>query len=408
MRKIITATLFLCIAFVPARAQWAQTNGLYTIGTIKTMATDSDYLYAGIMNNCLQYGEIHRSADAGVTWTSIATGLPVFNEAYVVYKLGNRLFACTYDSWNVVGNGIYVSFDQGNTWIQSDSGLPANSIVAAMAEHGGVLYATTCAGWYGSFYASTDSGGTWSLRGMLGSNANAWSIAFQGSDIFLGTTNGVLKSVNGGASWTTLTNGLPSGAYAQHVFTYGTNLFACVTSMTYDGLYISSNGGASWTVVQTGLTADYPVYSHISMPNVLYISADGVYASYDGGYSWANTGTNEIGYMARDSNYLYLGIQPSNGVWRAPLNTITGEIPVEQPTVGVAPNPFSSVSTVRFSVPQEHANVTIFDLTGKTIRNFNCSGTGAEIDRTGMESGLYMLRVTDDAGEISELKLVVN
>lgn len=407
MKQFLTLLSFLLLHSISAHAQWAQTNGLYAVGTIRSFTNDGTHLYAGIMNNCVNQTDIHRSDDAGVTWTSITNGLPRFTEVFVLQLYGNKLFTATHDGVNSVGNGIYVSNDQGNSWAESDSGLPPNAVVSAMAARGPMLYAAVADGWYPAFYASADSGATWTYCSALG--GTTWSIAFLGSHIYVGTTNGVFKSTNGGFNWTLLSNGLPpSGAVYEHVFTVGQNVFASASYTGYsDGLYVSTNGGASWSVDSVGLPFPYPVQSHVTVGNVVYVTSYGVFASYDGGFSWANTGTNEIGYLTADPTYLYVGIQPTNGVWRTPLALMTGEHSAAPLKPELAPNPFSTVTTLSFPAHYDHARITIFDLSGKTVRDFECSGTRVQLDRSGMESGLYLLRMTGDDGSSTEQKLIV-
>jgi photosystem II stability/assembly factor-like uncharacterized protein len=406
MKQSRTLLFFLLFISTASQAQWTQTNGLYTIGSIRALATDNQYLYAGIGNNCLTYGEIHRSADGGASWVSIAAGLPVFNMAFDVEVFGNKLFAATYDQLNNVGNGIYVSVNQGNTWTQSDNGLPANSMVTTITANGSILYAIGGGGYATSLYASSDSGATWLLRGAIA--ANAWSLSFLGNDIYAGTVAGLRKSTDGGATWTTLTNGLPAGGLCLYTFTAGPNVFTSVSYTPNDnGLYVSIDNGASWVVDSVGLLHQYPVESHLIVGNVIYVAAYGVCASYDGGFTWVNTGTTQSGELALDQNYMYVGLEPANDVWRIPRSVMTGENLIPGPEIGIAPNPFSTITTLSFPSPQNNASITICDLSGKIVCDFKCSGLNVQLDRSGMESGLYLLRATDDNGKVSQMKLLV-
>ncbi len=77
--------------------------------------------------------------------------------------------------------------------------------------------------------------------------------------LYTATYDGVFKSMNGGGSWSAVSNGLPSqytGGLAIDPKTPGT-LYVIMGS---GGIYKSVNGGQSWTEINNGLQPlDYPV-----------------------------------------------------------------------------------------------------------------------------------------------------
>lgn len=114
---------------------------------------------------------------------------------------------------------------------------------------------------------------------------------------------GILKSTNGGDSWTRVAASILApagqlGGFVYHVSidratagsATGTTLFAA----TNLGLIRSTNSGASWSNVLQGFATD--VVQHPTRPEVWYAAignlfgaaANGVYISTNGGTTWAS------------------------------------------------------------------------------------------------------------------------
>ena len=123
-------------------------------------------------------------------------------------------------------------------------------------------------------------------------------------------TNGVFKTVDGGASWAPVNTGLPrytgSTTTALDVLAlaiHPTNpdivwatLVDLVSPTRVGYIYKTTNGGATWTNVSTGLNTDTDIRALIvdqGDPNILYAAGAGtvanpgaVYKSTDGGMTW--------------------------------------------------------------------------------------------------------------------------
>ncbi|NVK04447.1 MAG: T9SS type A sorting domain-containing protein [Flavobacteriia bacterium] len=89
-------------------------------------------------------------------------------------------------------------------------------------------------------------------------------------------------------------------------------------------------------------------------------------------------------------------------------NGIQGGVSVEEfsnETIFLNPNPMSDRATV--ALPEGEFNGQIVDLTGRVIRTFNNASTEITIEREGMNSGIYMLVLTNENGETNTTKFVV-
>jgi len=107
---------------------------------------------------------------------------------------------------------------------------------------------------------------------------------------------GLWKTVNGGESWTPITDNLPS-LNIQAVAIAKTN-HNSITIITPSGVFRSLNAGATWSIRYDGNlnVLNNSLIIHPNNPNLLYIAGQkegpnnppGVYLSKDGGNSWNN------------------------------------------------------------------------------------------------------------------------
>jgi hypothetical protein len=227
----------------------------------------------------------------------------------------NIRYTLNYDESNIVRPAR--SADGGMTWTDSPYwtntiGDDAYSIHADPAATNRLLVST-----YNALYLSTDSGATFTSKY---SNANGLYIAgafFDGANIYVGTSAGLLVSNNNGASFTLSTApGLPAGgaiislAGAKSGAT--TRLFVAMANAgdvypgllaeeldtSYLGLYSLDVGAASWTSRGAGVPAtEYPHFVAMARNDITRVYAAGssaagapiILKSTTGGASWSDT-----------------------------------------------------------------------------------------------------------------------
>jgi hypothetical protein len=100
----------------------------------------------------------------------------------------------------------------------------------------------------------------------------------------------------------------------------------------------------------------------------------------------------------------------ANGV--AVLDTIdcsvdVQEINVPDYSISIAPNPFSSLTTISFSILQRNTTIKIIDIFGKEIESFNFLGSQFVINKGGLKAGIYFVQVTDNKKNVTNRKIVV-
>jgi len=109
-----------------------------------------------------------------------------------------------------------------------------------------------------------------------------YSFAFSDTNLFAGTSGGVYRSTNNGASWKAANSGLPN-AYVYSLAFNGKNLFAGTNGY---GIFVSTNNGASWTLPFLGLESN-EIYSLAISGSNIFAGIDGdVMLSTDNGKNW--------------------------------------------------------------------------------------------------------------------------
>jgi hypothetical protein len=199
--------------------------------------------------------------------------------------------------------GAFQSLDAGQTWTGLTNGLtdfPINALAIDTSTSPRTLYAGTGVG---GVFSSTDGGLNWSkvLQLPNSSTANPCSnyshipctlvLAVDpttSSNVYAGTSAGVYKSADRGATWNAFNAGLSSTAalgVRALVFDGGT-LYAGAG----DGVYILAPGATSWSSTVLGVDVQNIGIDPTTSPHTLYTASQNsaAYKSMDGGSTWTN------------------------------------------------------------------------------------------------------------------------
>lgn len=78
--------------------------------------------------------------------------------------------------------------------------------------------------------------------------------------------------------------------------------------------------------------------------------------------------------------------------------------------LSINPNPFYSATTLAFANPKNQSfDILLFDVHGKLVRNFpDLRGENFEINRQDLSTGIYLLTLRTDKGEVANRKLVIH
>jgi len=147
---------------------------------------------------------------------------------------------------------------------------------------------------------------------------------------------GIYRSDNGGATWQSLNNGLPTTALINTVLpaSPGVGDHGLVFAGTNHGFFRSQDSGAHWTTSENSLggTSIYAILLDIQNPRAVYVATDiGALRSDDSGQTWGGTATGipkgqSVYALAQGSNNYTQLYAAANGIYLYP--GITGSLSV--------------------------------------------------------------------------------
>jgi hypothetical protein len=255
-------------------ANWTSLGDVSTIGgrmlSIAIDPNNSNNLWAGSAS-----GGIWKSVNAGTSWTSVTTNLPLLGVSSILINPSNSnvIYAGTgevyrvdtsntgFNVWKTRGTygiGIIKSSDGGVTWSQvmakTSSQLFGIQKLKFDPTNSNTIYACATNG----LYRSTDSGTVWNqilsktyVSDVVINPANTNQIA-AGVGNMVNSDKGIYRTTNGSdasPTWTKITSGLPSSftGYIRMENAGSGILYASIGGATGGNeLYLSTDFGANW------------------------------------------------------------------------------------------------------------------------------------------------------------------
>ncbi len=236
--------------------------------------------------------------------------------------------------------------------------------------------------------------------------------------------NGARKSINDGASWSTISS--PSSNRFTSFSAKNSNLsevYATVSGYTDgDKVYKSNDEGNTWDNISDGLpniVINEVMVHQTDDNNRLFLATElGVYTRDDVGNEWTKLGNGLPNVIVRDLKFnytnetLYAGTY-GRGMWSISVPEATvlsvNDFLEEQKSINIFPNPTSSGS-ISVNIPNgvlnEEVNYEIYNYIGSLVVKGKITKENNTIDVSKLSTGSYILR-TKIKGESTSKKFIV-
>ena len=272
MKKIGLVFSFLIILHQNIYSQqdfWEQTNGPFGPfgGFVFSIFSNADQEIF-----VLTLDGMYKSTNQGTNWIKIRHG--GYSNS-VITPQNNLVIAESRE--------VYLSTNSGNDWQQIY--LANEDITTVGTDLNGNLFVAT--NYYGinfsftKIYKSSDHGLNWST--VYSGSEHLMSFEFSNNNIYFGYAQGILKSTNGGLSWTHI-NVVGSGNCKDLEIDVLNNIYF-VSGSNGSGVFRSTNDGTTWD--NLWFNNILPISIETDSSEYIYLGTqDGIYISTDFGQSW--------------------------------------------------------------------------------------------------------------------------
>jgi photosystem II stability/assembly factor-like uncharacterized protein len=313
-------------AAAPGTTQWENVGPTNIGGRITCLVCDPakpDSIWAGAAG-----GGVWQSTDAGRTWKALWHLQSVLNVgALAIHPTNPKILFCGTGEANLsadsyAGVGLYRTTNGGKTWTlfasSAKTGLPSRIGVIALDPHdpnhirlGGIGFGRVSPqeSGFGGMYTSRDAGKTWTRETFI-SAQNYWchSLVFDAAQpqrIFAtftaqGVANGVWRSLDGGATWSHLTKGLPPAAqFNRSTLAMAPSdprviyLQVAATDENVLGIFRTSDGGNTWKSIggthfedEGQMTYGNSIVVHPTNPDHVLCGGVDLHLTTNGGTKW--------------------------------------------------------------------------------------------------------------------------
>jgi photosystem II stability/assembly factor-like uncharacterized protein len=279
---------------------------------------------------------------------------------------------------------------------------------------------TTIYGGFGDIYKSTDRGDNWTNLNSGAGEIEFISISPSNPDIiFVVGQNGFKKTVNGGTSWTDVTE--PGTGTIKSIEVHPTNpseIYVNFSGYTTDKVWKSTDSGANWTDI-TGSLPNVPthkiIYKTGSTDGELFLATDlGVFYRTNTKGDWVQLGTGLPNVIVKDIEIHY-GSEKlraatfGRGLWEISItSTALGveekELPLD--AVLLYPNPTTNKSfTIQLNGLNGESTIRIYNLVGSVVKEFTTDKSKEEVNLNKFAQGMYLVKVTNN--DRSSIKRVI-
>jgi len=323
---------------------------------------------------------MYKSTDSGATLTVIKTGMSVSFSARKFYQnRENPQLAYMYAS-----SKLYETTDAGYTWSQLAIGSVSPysfNALNAVDPVSGTMYASSVLTSVSPFQArllrSTDKGANWTIINTY-SGDYAYDVIFSAKDhnTALSYDGGghVIKTVDGGLTWTPITFFEGKGFYGGDSFVFDPNNSAIIYGGSGDDYpYKSIDGGVNWSKLSSGIT-DASIVSVAVSP-------------YDSNLVFVGSGNQERYFRSADGGATFsmvLDLHPYSDSWPYAV-----QFDVSNPNIMYAGGTSYSYKSVDAGLTWALIDTTGLNCSKTSIIRTNLVATGMLYARNGCDNQPY-------------------
>ncbi len=379
---------------------------------------------------------------AAIQWTQLST-FPQNEMIWTMIEANGQVYVGTY------GGKIYTSSAQLGQWVRINNSMNVGYIWSLEYSNGS-LYAGTEQG----LFVTADNGANWQNLGLINNDVRSIIIKrtnTESSEMYAATWgSGVLKSIDNGANWTEVNNGLSNKAVQTLLFgtsgeiyagTFGGGIAKSIdggnnwTTMNISSSYIwklaldnegnlyagtygnglfKSVDGENWSSSSNGLNSEHVYSINFDNDNNAYVSSwsAGIFSSTNAGENWEGLGMEGMGASSliidHTNNSVVVGT--TDGVVFSRPAVVVGvkEDEVKNPKTFELnqnyPNPFNPSTIISYQIPTNTwVKLEVYDILGKVVKilvnnyqtqgNYKINFNTAEL---GLSSGIYFYRIKTD------------
>jgi photosystem II stability/assembly factor-like uncharacterized protein len=218
------------------------------------------------------------SLDRGVSWR-LMTEKDVIVNALLVQPDGTILLG-TEDA------GVMRSSDEGRTWSASNTGFLERFVSTMQFDSNGrLLVAVWGASRSGGVFMTPDMHGPWTRLGDGLGGREVLSLAMRDGSVLAGTDDGIFVRVPRSSTWTRLPTRVDGLEMHPRVVCLVALPSMRLLAATSDGILRSADGGRSWTLGTSG-EAFCVAQSGVEHNLVVAATRSGFFRSTDGGDTW--------------------------------------------------------------------------------------------------------------------------
>jgi hypothetical protein len=331
---------------------------------------------------------------------------------------------------NVLGSSQY-----GNMWVSSNNGASSN-IASSNINGEQAEWVTPIVANYnnpGTVYIgnenvvkSTNYGNSWSPLASIASNTltgqsseiSALAVSNSNSQVIYaarrvryenGVNGVIIKTTNGGTSFTNVTNNLPDSLYYTGIEINASNANIAYVSMAgfsaTDKVFTTTNGGTTWQNITYNLP-NLPVNCIKQIPgtNDLIIATDiGVYTLNVGSTTWVNNSFGLPNVIVSDIefnpalNKVYVSTF-GRGIWETTINSIVTGIKNSEETIysyQLFPTVNAGNFTLEFENDTHEKTIEVIDVMGKIVHTQTTKLETLDL-KLNLSSGTYFVRTTSN------------